>query len=106
MKSTIVIAGVALLALAGCQSSSGSGGAAASAGGQIVAAAQMPDFCRAQAAQQLRANLEDLSSNDPVVTASGTVIAGEWDSPNNDAVVVPFQCRFGPDGSFQGVTRA
>ncbi|MBL8580660.1 MAG: hypothetical protein JNL61_00345 [Rhizobiaceae bacterium] len=105
MKTSVGVF-LAVAVLAGCQSSSGSGPSSPAPGvGQQVAAAQMPDFCRAQAAQQLRVNLVDLSTDDPVVKSSGTIITGEWDSPDNDWQIVPFQCRFDPTGTFMGVTR-
>lgn len=102
LPKTLVGCALALTALAGCQSSGPS--TPAPGAGQVVAAAQMPEFCRSQAAQQMRANLEDLSTMNPVVSSTGTVVSGEWDSPDND-VVAPFQCRFDPTGVFLGFSR-
>jgi hypothetical protein len=99
-KFTVVV----LLALAGCQSSGGTGGSSA-ATGQIVSAGGMPDFCRQQASSQLGPSLENISTSDPVSTGSGTSIRGQWTDPNTGDTVGTFECQFGSNGAFQGVSQ-
>jgi hypothetical protein len=93
-----------LLALAGCQSSGGTAGTSA-ATGQVVGAGGMPDFCRQQASSQLGPSLENISTSDPVSAGSGTSIRGQWTDPNTGDTVGTFECRFGPNGAFQGVSQ-
>jgi hypothetical protein len=104
MKDIASIAIVSVLALAGCQSSSG-GSSAPQATGQVVQASQMPDFCRAQAAAQNGWSVQNISSDFPVTSGSGTLITGQWTSPVTGDQEATFECRFGPGGSFQRVTR-
>ncbi|WP_442583420.1 hypothetical protein ACSBOB_16295 [Mesorhizobium sp. ASY16-5R] len=94
---------LALLALAGCQGSPGTKASAAT--GQIVSAGQMPDFCRSQFANQTGVTLGEISTDNPVVAASGTTIRGSWTLPNDDDTAGTFLCRFGPNGAFQGVNQ-
>lgn len=74
------------------------------AAGERVPEDQMPEFCRSMAAEEMRVNLEDLSTLDPIVRSSGIVIQGEWDSPDDDRTA-PFECRFDPHGVFQNFSR-
>ena len=99
-KITVIL----LLALAGCQSSGGAG-SSSSATGQVVGASGMPDVCRQQASSQLGPSLENISTTDPVSTGGGTTISGQWSDPNTGDSVGTFQCRFGANGAFQGVSR-
>ena len=102
MNKHFSIAAMALLALSGCQSSGGSS-SSSSTPGPTVAAAQMADFCRTQASKQLGPSLEQLSTDDPVVTASGTTVRGTWDSTVTGDTAGTFQCNFGSNGQFQSV---
>ena len=103
-RKSYLSAGVfALLALAGCQGSPGTKASAAT--GQIVSAGQMPDFCRAQFANQTGVDPGEISTDNPVAGASGTTIRGTWTLPNDDDTAGTFLCRFGPGGAFQGVNQ-
>ena len=98
------LAAIAVLALSGCQGSGGSSSSSSSSTpGPSVAAGQMADYCRAQASQQLGPSLEQLSTDDPVTTASGTTVRGTWDSTVTGNTAGTFQCNFGPNGQFQSV---
>ena len=107
MKGGLSLAVVSLLALAGCQSGGGGGGASTQASaGQVVAAGQMADFCRAQAASQFQLTLQNMATNDPVSTSSGgTLIKGQWTSPETGDQAATFDCFFGPNGAFQRLSR-
>jgi len=109
MKGGLSLAVVSLLALAGCQSGGGGGGGgsvAPASAGQVVAAGQMADFCRAQAASQFGLSLDNMATNDPVsAPGGGTLIKGQWTSPQTGDQAATFDCFFGPGGAFQRLSR-
>ncbi|MFI0848112.1 hypothetical protein [Mesorhizobium sp. IMUNJ 23232] len=102
-KSYLSTGVFALLVLAGCQGSPGTSASAST--GQIVSAAQMPDFCRQQFANQTGVSLGEISTDNPVAGAGGTTIRGSWTLPNDDDTAGTFQCRFGPNGAFMGANQ-
>lgn len=103
MKIHLSIAAITLVALAGCQSSGGSSTPSPSPAPQVAGGGSMPDVCRAQASQQLGPSLENLSTNDPVTTGSGTTIRGSWQDPNTGDNVGTFLCQFNASGAFVSV---
>ncbi len=77
--------------------------------GQIcVRPAQMPDFCRQQCRQPNGSRASgEISTDNPVAGASGTTIqAGSWTfAERRRQWPGTLQCRFGPNGAFQGVNQ-
>jgi hypothetical protein len=72
--------------------------------GETVPQDQMTEFCRNVAAKEMRVDLEDLSTLDPIVRSNEILVEGSWDSPDDDRMT-PFECRFGLDGVFQNFYR-
>jgi hypothetical protein len=102
VNNQFATAAIAFLALSGCQSA-GQSNIPSPSPSQRVAAGEMADFCRSQASQQLGPALENMSTDYPVRTASGTRVRGTWNSTVTGEVAGTFQCNFGPNGQFQSV---
>lgn len=104
MKRNVTIAALSMLLLAGCQ-----GGASTTASGPTpgtaVSSAQMATFCRTQASKQYGPSMQDLSTDDPVARGGVTMVKGQWTTDDNGDDVGSFECRFGPGGVFQGISR-
>jgi len=121
VKFRVSIAFVSLLALAGCETSSGDGGIPVQTGGLVVPESQMADFCKAQAARQFGPSIESITTDMPAPAPDGTVIRGRWSTPVSvDAALAgttdpaaasktpptgAFDCRYGTGGYFHGVLR-
>ena len=100
---TVLLASVLALNLSACTTNTGGPPAASGpiATGTTLAAADMAEFCRSQAASQYGAAPGYITTQDPVQRSFGSLVVG---TAYNGQKTYMFNCRFDAGGSFIGLS--
>lgn len=102
MKHSFHASGLVLICLA-LQACNTSGSGTVAGNGDIVAQSNMPEYCQTTAATRYGAPLGNVTTVSPVPRDFGFLVTG---TANTGLKTYIFNCRFGQNGAFLGLSEA